>query len=693
MNSIYISRSGDGHRNLATDEYVLEQYRRGNMSGVTLYFYINSNAVIIGRNQNAWRECDERRMNEDGVQLVRRHTGGGAVYHDAGNLNFSFITNEKLYDKERQTRVILDAVRSLGVEAEANGRNDLTAGGRKFSGCAYALSGVARGMHGTLLVNADMDKLARYLVPSAKKLAAKGIASVRSRVVNLSELVPVTVDEVMRAVIEAFKREYGDCEELVFDAAAEAEIERLTEKQRSWEWVVGSTPAFDYSMEERFSFGELQLRLSLRNGVVTGVKAFTDALENGLPEELEGLLTGVRFEREAIAEALEKGGARAKEIAGFVLSEANGMENSIGSITEAARVVLHTMPELALGEKRTKHMLMSFLKNRTSLELFDCGAWFYAAHREGAERTIAFRADFDAVPTRDGARHLCGHDGHAASLLALALMLEGKRIGRNVVLLFQPAEETGAGAPLCCGLFERESIDAVIGAHNIPGEPMGELLLKRGTFACASCGAEIKMQGRPTHAAYPENGLNPSADIARLALAVPAEAERLAEEYGCMTLATVVGMRTGERAFGVAASEGALWVTLRSESPEAFNKLVGYVRSYARTTPSDECTTASDERPITSVELFDVFPATVNDDELLTRIENVCREEKLPYKYEEAPFRWSEDFGHYGKHAPACFVGVGSGEGTAPLHTEGYSYPEGLAARTGEIFFKLASKL
>ncbi|MBO6062120.1 MAG: lipoate--protein ligase, partial [Clostridia bacterium] len=109
MNKVYSSHSGDGHVNLAADQYILSRYRSGAYSGVTLYFYVNSNAVIIGRNQNAWRECNTERMGEDGVQLVRRHTGGGAVYHDSGNLNFSFITNEKLYDKQRFNSVIINA--------------------------------------------------------------------------------------------------------------------------------------------------------------------------------------------------------------------------------------------------------------------------------------------------------------------------------------------------------------------------------------------------------------------------------------------------------------------------------------------------------------------------------------------------------------------------------------------------------
>ena len=672
-NSIYISRSGDGHVNLATDQFILERYRRGLMRGVTLYFYVNDNAVIIGRNQNAWRECNIERMKEDGVQLVRRHTGGGAVYHDGGNLNFSFITNEKLYDRARFDSVIIRAVSRLGLNAEVNGRNDLTVDGRKFSGCAYALSGVARGMHGTVLVNTDFGRLSGYLNPSKKKLAAKGVTSVRSRVVNLCELTEVSVERVRELIIEEFIKEFGEAEELVLDDAARDSIARMAEEQSSWEWMFGRSPEFDWQYEDRFSFGSLQLLMGFRNGEAHEVKVYTDSLDVDLPGELVSLLTGCRFDEAEIVKALRKGGAEANEIASAIEYE---------SAVERARESLHSMPELALHEEKTKAFIKDFIEKHTTLELHDEGAYLYAVHREGAGECMVVRADFDAVPCEGGAAHLCGHNGHTAALLALALRLEGARIGKNVVLLFQPAEETGEGAPICASLFEKERISAVIGTHNIPGEPQGCVLLRRGTFACASCGLEIIMRGAPTHAAYPENGVNPTEQTAKLALDIPAEAARLTKERSAMTLATVVGMRTGERAFGVAASEGSLWVTLRSESGEALTELVGFAKSDARTM-------ASAAGLELTVNECDPFPATVNDPSLVSRAESILAAENLPYKYLPAPFRWSEDFGHYAKYAPSLFFGIGSGESTAPLHTAGCEYPSGLAPQTGDLLFKL----
>ena len=687
MEHVYVSRSGDGHINLATDEFILEKYRRGEMTGVTLYFYVNSNAVIIGRNQNAWRECSLDRMRADGVQLVRRHTGGGAVYHDEGNLNFSFITDEKHYDKERFTRIILSAVKSLGIDAEANGRNDLTVNGFKFSGCAFALRGVARGMHGTLLVSADLEKLPKYLVPSQRKLAAKGIKSVRARVKNLSEFAPVDTAAVMDAVIRAFEAEFGECGPLVFSKEDEEAIVRAAERQGSWEWLLGETPAFDFSASERFSFGELELLLNVKKGVVSGVRVFTDALDENLPEKIKKRLMGCRFDMKELAAALSSGGAEERELAEYLLaSRDNSPDAETEKLIVDARHMLHSIPEQAGEERRTQAFIKEFLAARTSLRTVDRGSWLYAAHDEGAEKTVVVRADHDAVPTACGPKHLCGHDGHTAALLGLALLTEGQRLGKNLIFLFQHAEENGAGASECCELFALEGLKPentrVIGCHNIPGEPMGTALLRRGTFACASCGVDISLHGSPTHAAYPENGVNPTAAAARLALAIPDIARDISNEYGCMALATIVGMRTGERAFGVAASDARLWVTLRAEKADAFRELNARVDQAA-----EEYSSA--ERLTLSVERLDEFPATENDPELLTIIEKALADRGLPYKYLDVPFRWSEDFGHYGAFVPTCFFGVGAGEGTSPLHTENYEYPDRLAALTAELLLNI----
>ena len=366
------------------------------------------------------------------------------------------------------------------------------------------------------------------------------------------------------------------------------------------------------------------------------------------------------------------------------------METEIKQLIVEARHRLSALAELSGQERKTRESIKAFLLAHCSLSVVDRGAWLYAKHWEGAARTVVVRADHDAVPTACGPRHLCGHDGHTASLLGLALLLEGRTVGKNVILLFQHAEETGAGGADCCELFALEGLTRentrMIGCHNIPGEPLGVVLFRRGTFACASCGLDVHLTGSPTHAAYPENGVNPSAALARLALELPAIAARIGEKHHCMTLATVVGMRSGERAFGVAASEGSLWVTLRAETAAAFAEL---------NTRADEAVAgaASGDGLGFEVNREDVFPATENNDALQDALEAACKAQGLAYKYLDVPFRWSEDFGHYGRYVPACFFGVGAGPDTQPLHTEHYAYPDELAPITAELFLRFVLAL
>lgn len=303
-NYIYSAPTGDGWLNLARDGYFLENNKKGD---VILYFYVNKNAVIIGRNQNAWKECSIANMDADGVQLVRRHSGGGAVFHDNGNLNFSFITDEKHYDLNRQMRVILNAVSKLGLKAELSGRNDITVDGKKFSGNAFSLAKGNRSHHGTILVNADLTKLSNYLCVSKEKMRSKGIDSVRARVCNLCELSSgLTVEAMRRLVIESFIEEYGAASEYVFDGTALAEVEERRERLASWEWRFGKTPQFDFETDKRFSFGDTQIYFNLRNGVIRETKVYSDCLDTELTTEIENALTGVHFRKEEIKAALSK---------------------------------------------------------------------------------------------------------------------------------------------------------------------------------------------------------------------------------------------------------------------------------------------------------------------------------------------------------------------------------------------------
>ena len=294
MNLFLKAPSGDAYENLARDEFLLNELAP---ETVILYLYVNNNAVIIGRNQNPRMECNLDKLNEDKVQLVRRISGGGAVYHDAGNLNYSFIASADLYDESRQTGVILKALAEFGIRAEVSGRNDITADGLKFSGNAFCARGDRRQHHGTLLIRSDLSVFASYLTPSKQKLASKGIQSVRSRVCNLSELNPdVTVASMADALRRAFEAEYGPAREPVFSAEDERKIADLRLKHVGWEWLMGETPRFDVEIDRRVAGGNAVMRLSVQGGVITDCTVYTDALDIQVPQRVRALLIGARYD-------------------------------------------------------------------------------------------------------------------------------------------------------------------------------------------------------------------------------------------------------------------------------------------------------------------------------------------------------------------------------------------------------------
>lgn len=344
----------------------------------------------------------------------------------------------------------------------------------------------------------------------------------------------------------------------------------------------------------------------------------------------------------------------------------------------ALRKTLHACPEVSGREEKTKALLMDFLKVHTTLEIHPCGEGFYAAHREisPAKTAIALRADYDALATADGtANHLCGHDGHAAALCGAALLAEGKHFDRDVFFLFQPAEETGEGAEGCLELFRRETIGEIYGAHNLPGFPLGQVVTCPGTFACASRGMTLHFRGSPTHAAYPENGVSPASAVGKLLCSLPALSDPA--RYSGMTLCTVIGVEMGEKAFGTAAAEAEVWMTLRGEHDRDLSALHDAILTCAEGL-------ASEDGLRFSWEVQDVFPATENLADCAEKVLKVCGGKLL-----DMPMRWSEDFGHYLKTCPGAFFGIGAGEDHPPLHTEHYEYPDALLKPAMDAFFAL----
>lgn len=289
--------------NLALEEHLLETVQPGE---IILYLWQNRHTVVIGRNQNAWKEVRVPDLERDGGHLVRRLSGGGAVYHDLGNLNFTFLVSQDDYDVARQTEVILQAVRSFGIPAERTGRNDITVDGRKFSGNAFYKSGSNAYHHGTLLVHVDMENLARYLNVPQQKLESKGVSSVRARVVNLQELCPaLTIDELKAALISALGRVYGAApSELPASRIDGARVVAGKAKFSAWDWIYGRPIPFTWEGEARYAWGGIQLQLSVEAGRVKEGAAYSDALDEELIRRLPGLLGGCLLNGTALAGAI-----------------------------------------------------------------------------------------------------------------------------------------------------------------------------------------------------------------------------------------------------------------------------------------------------------------------------------------------------------------------------------------------------
>jgi lipoate-protein ligase A len=295
----HISDTTDPYQNLATEAYLLEHTP---LESCTLYLWRNENTVVIGRNQNPWAECRCALLEQEGGHLARRLSGGGAVYHDVGNLNFTFLCAEQDMDVARNMQVIATACRLAGIDVTVSGRNDVLADGRKFSGNAFYHAGGRAYHHGTLLVHADTERMGRYLTPPPAKLAAKGVKSVRSRVVNLAELAAdLTTDQMAQYMLTAATEVFGTAG-TPFEAVDADAIAPLAQQYGSWEYLYGAQPPFTASCEGRFSWGHAQLHLAIHKGVVTAANLYTDALDWTLAERVSAALVGCQVERNDIAQ-------------------------------------------------------------------------------------------------------------------------------------------------------------------------------------------------------------------------------------------------------------------------------------------------------------------------------------------------------------------------------------------------------
>lgn len=290
-----VSDQTEPYWNIAVENFLVES-----AECVTLYLWRNRRTVVIGQNQNPYSEVNVEVLEADGGFLMRRKTGGGAVYHDDGNLNFSFVVPKALYDLQRQFSVIQRAVESFGLHTELSGRNDILAEGRKFSGNAFSKGRVNDLHHGTLLISGDMSDLAHYLKPKPAKLQKHGVASVRSRVVNLAELNPaITPESIAPRLKEAFLSEYSEYSENsensdFSEIIKRPEVRALHDHFASPEWKYGRWRTFTAQHSAQFDWGGVELALTVdeSRGIITDVQLASDALDLAALDDARRLLTG-----------------------------------------------------------------------------------------------------------------------------------------------------------------------------------------------------------------------------------------------------------------------------------------------------------------------------------------------------------------------------------------------------------------
>lgn len=287
--------------NLALEKYLFDTV---DDDTVILYLWQNEKTVVCGYNQNVWKELFVSRLIDDGGYLVRRLSGGGAVFHDKGNLNFTFLAKKSNYDVDKQLQVIIEACRLLGLTAEKNGRNDLTIDGRKFSGNAFYKSGDRHYHHGTLLVNVDIARMSEYLNVDRSKLQSKGVGSVKSRVANLVDFCPSLDIETMRSTIfEAFERVYGlkavpmTGENL--DPAVIYSYEKIFSDDT---WLYGRRIKFENRINKRFVWGDFDLNLNVDKGVISTAQLYSDANDEHFIASIGEKLEGTTYSYEALSD-------------------------------------------------------------------------------------------------------------------------------------------------------------------------------------------------------------------------------------------------------------------------------------------------------------------------------------------------------------------------------------------------------
>lgn len=298
----------DPRVNLAIEEFALKHL---DINETYLLFYINEPSIIIGKNQNTVEEINAEYVREEGIHVVRRLSGGGAVYHDLGNLNFSFITKDdgnSFHDFKKFTDPVVKALKKLGVNAELSGRNDILAEGKKISGNAQFSTKGRMFSHGTLLFDSEIENVVSALNVRMDKIESKGIKSIRSRVTNIRDHLDedMTMEEFKQTLLAYLFEELDSVPKYELTEKDWEEIRKISrERYANWDWNYGKSPKFNVELSNRFAAGSVDIRLHIVKGIIQESKIFGDFFGVGDVSDIENKLNGVRYDREAIETVLE----------------------------------------------------------------------------------------------------------------------------------------------------------------------------------------------------------------------------------------------------------------------------------------------------------------------------------------------------------------------------------------------------